>query len=102
LKKTLTIIISAALLIVMLTACGGDEIGDISGTWECQLGEDVFVYEFTADTWSLDAFNLISRGTYTVSGDKIEFITESGNPLTQSVSRKGDTLTINGQKYVKQ
>jgi len=102
LRKTLTIIISAALLIVMFTACGGDEIGDISGTWKCQLGEDEFIYEFTTDTWSLDAFNLISRGTYTVSGDKIEFITENGNPPTQSVSRKGDTLTINGQKYVKQ
>ena len=101
-RKVLTIIIAAVLMIGIFTACGGDEIGDISGTWKCQLGDDVLIYVFTDNTWSLDAFNLISRGTYTISGDKIEFITENGNPLTQSISRKGDTLTINGQKYVYQ
>ena len=101
--KKIIIFIFIISMLILTTACGtSEEIDTISGTWKCQLGDDSLIYEFTEDTWVFDAFNLVSRGTYTVDGNKIYFITDSGNPLTQSISRSGNTLTINGQKYVRQ
>jgi len=103
-KKIIAVVISSMLILVAFTACGGGDEGDfdLTGTWRLQIGDTTAIYEFTKDSWSLDAFGAISKGTYTITGNQIKFVTDDGNPLTQSFSHKGNTITIGGQQYTRQ
>ena len=100
-KRTICLVLAALLLVVSLAACGGSKL---KGTYVSQ-GSSVVTYTFDGDTVVMSAFGIEIEGTYHIDGDEITFTYSYfgiEDSETESFSRSGDTITIDGLVFVKQ
>ena len=86
-------------LAVMLSACGG---GGLSGTWDVS-GDPGTTVKFSGSTiTSTSPDGEIRKGTYSVTGDKIELKwNEDDDYRVESFSRTENTMTIGRERLTK-
>jgi hypothetical protein len=94
---------------VLLNACGGDS--KLSGTWvgssDCRFPFSDDMYEFSGRSYKFsgkteDGTKVNDKGTYSITGDKIEFISDrTGVSVATLQSRTKNTFVMFGCRYVK-
>ena len=108
----------ACLVIVLvfgLIGCGGgnDNANNLDGRWERSDGHprSYFVYEFQGRNFTYTHEEVGSggvrqvahtnNGTFSISGDYIEFVFEDGRIMVSSFSRTENTISIDGRRYTR-
>ena len=96
--KKIAVLFLALMLVFTLVACSGG----LSGTYVADDGSKV---TFNGDKITMSLLGIDINGTYSISGNEIT-ITYSALGMstsdTASFSQSGNTITIDGQKFVKQ
>jgi len=111
-KKFIAIIL-AVVMVLGLAACNNNSL---SGTWEHDGGDRILKIKFSGKKYTTTLIEksqpyedgsvreekeTITKGTYSITDDKIEFVTEDGVIYVESFSRTENTLTIGGMRLTK-
>ena len=110
-KKKILAICLAAVLVVLMVGCGGGSGNRLSGRWErtVAFGQQIAAFEFSGNRFTFTrhwsplsgSTDLIleERGTFSISGNQIELVLESGNISVHSFSRTDNTIEIGGDRF---
>ena len=97
--KRIAVLFLALMLVFTLVACSG---GGLSGTY---LADDGTKVTFSGNNITMSVSGIDVHGTYSISGDEITItLSVLGVETSQSssFSQSGNTITLDGQKFVKQ
>ena len=116
-KKNLTSLLIAVITLVCvigLISCSSLEEDKLLGTWEYQISSGSSLYASSTYTFSKSGDQYIAtlkmgssdginnfKTEYKIDGNKIVFMFENGNNITEEYSLSGNTLTIDGKEYTK-
>ena len=99
-KKKAGILILAAVLSILLTACG-----DLNGTYNQTSGYGKSTLTFDGNHLTINDLGVFEvPGTYTINGDKLIFdcfINGEATTYTYSWSKSGNTITFDGEIFIK-
>jgi hypothetical protein len=91
-------ILVVIIFVFALSCSGGNRL---SGTWVCERGWFV-PYTFSGRNWREGTGNDSGwHGTYSISGNRIEFVGVEGWIEVYSFSRTQNTITIDGRRYIR-
>ena len=96
-KRTLTIALTLFLLLILLAACSGGD--NLNGTW---INGNFNALKISGKSISIQIGSNKNKGTYSIWGDKIEFVYDDGEIEVLSFSRTKNTVTIDGKLFTKQ
>lgn len=115
-KRILSLVLIAVLTlscVIGLTGCSSAE-DKLLGTWEYKISSGSSLYASSTYTFSKSGDKYIAtlkmgsadginnfKTEYKIEGNKIVFMFENGNNITEEYSLSGNTLTINGTEYTK-
>ena len=117
--------VAAFIGMAIMTSCGGNSSKSLSGTWEnkndnwecCDEDSEWFgssKIEFSGKTYTITYFSgyhpprnrfaqeRVKKGTYSISGDKIEFSRDNGMFTIEPFLRINDIIVIGKTQYTKQ
>ena len=99
-KRRILLVGLAVVLVVALAGCGGDDGNNLDGMWERYPGSG-FGYEFSGRNFNFNFHTITAAGTFSISGDYIEFVYANGNIVVRPFSRTENTIVIGQTRYTR-
>ena len=86
------------MLICCLTPLVACDNNSLSGTWEATERNEALSFSGSSYTWTMKG-KIDNKGTYSISGDQIEFDSEEYGIYVMSYSRTDNTITLSNAPY---
>ena len=95
-------IVLCFLLIFPIICISGCNSGNrLSGTWECDDGcSDTYIFSGKNYTNNYRG-SLYSKGTYTITGNRIEFVDSDGDIGIMHFRRTENTIELDSDRYIR-
>jgi len=97
-KRKILAVGLVVILVVLMVGCGGGS-SNLNGRWEYQFAGEYNFWEFSGNRFTRSFEGRLSRGTFSVTGDQIELVFESGDISVRSFSRTENTITVGNDRY---